>query len=426
MKNWFLFLLVLVSSIGATSAQSKKVLFIGNSYTGANNLPQMFVDVVNSAGDSVIIDAVTPGGYRFLNHSSDATTLSKIASNNWDYVALQAQSQEPSWPIGQVQQEVFPHAAILCNAIRANNACSMPMFYRTWGRKNGDAGNCASWPPVCTYEGMDSLLNERYQMMADDNEAIVSPVGAVWKYIISNNPTIELYSPDESHPSVAGTYAAACTFYTTVFRKDPLLITFDSSLPTAEALTIRNAVKAVVFNDFMEWNIGEYDPVADFSYVQNTTDIDFTNKSDNSNDFLWFFGDGDSSSIPNPVHTYLAPGDYYVTLDASKCGRVSSHVDTIEIVTSTGLQEVNETNSLRVYPNPAKEFISVDLTAMPSSALIELFIYSDKGNVVRKISNVSNQLLSVRISDLPTGFYVVKANSKSGQAVGSRAIQVIR
>ena len=49
----------------------------------------------------------------------------------------------------------------------------------TWGRENGDQSNCQSWPPVCTYEGMDDLLRERYMIMANDNNALVAPVGAV-------------------------------------------------------------------------------------------------------------------------------------------------------------------------------------------------------------------------------------------------------
>lgn len=71
------------------------------------------------------------------------------------------------------------------------------------GKKEGDAGNCPFWPPVCTYSGMDSLLNLRYRMMAEDNDALLSPVGQVWHYIRDNHPEIELYNADMSHPSSA-------------------------------------------------------------------------------------------------------------------------------------------------------------------------------------------------------------------------------
>lgn len=147
----------------------------------------------------------------------------------------------------------------------------------TWGRKNGDASNCASWPPVCTYSGMDSLLNLRYRMMADSNNAIVSPVGAVWKYIRQNFPLIDLYQSDESHPSVAGTYAAACSFYTALFRKDPTAITFNSTLSTTDAANIRTAAKLIVYDSLMNWHIGAYDPLANFTYsISNGNQVSFT------------------------------------------------------------------------------------------------------------------------------------------------------
>lgn len=154
-----------------------------------------------------------------MTHANSAAAMTAINADNWNHVVLQAQSQEPSFPIGQVQNEVFPYATILCDAIRANDACTRPVFYMTWGRENGDQQNCAGWPPVCTYEGMDSLLNLRYSMMGEDNEAYVSPVGAVWHYIRDNYPDIDLYAADGSHPSQAGSYAAACTFYAIIFEK---------------------------------------------------------------------------------------------------------------------------------------------------------------------------------------------------------------
>ena len=79
--------------------------------------------------------------------------------------------------------------------------------------------NCPNWPPVCTYEGMDDLLHERYLMMANQNEALVSPVGAVWRHIRDSNYDFELYSPDGSHPSTLGSYIAGVCFYTTLHFK---------------------------------------------------------------------------------------------------------------------------------------------------------------------------------------------------------------
>ena len=110
---------LLFTAATGTAQLKEEVLFLGNSYTGANNLPSLTAQVALSAGDTLIYDSNTPGGYRFLNHAADATSVAKIMSNDWDHVILQAQSQEPSWPDGQVAVEVFPYAEILCDTIRS-------------------------------------------------------------------------------------------------------------------------------------------------------------------------------------------------------------------------------------------------------------------------------------------------------------------
>ena len=151
----------------------KRVLFLGNSYTYVNDLPALTRDIAASMGDTLEIDSNTPGGYTFQMHTTNTTSLNKIMQGNWDFVILQEQSQLPSFPYSQVETECFPFAEFLDSVINQYNTCGETMFYMTWGRKNGDASNCALWPPVCTYNGMDSLLRLRYCMMTDSNNAVV-------------------------------------------------------------------------------------------------------------------------------------------------------------------------------------------------------------------------------------------------------------
>ncbi|MCQ2280466.1 MAG: T9SS type A sorting domain-containing protein, partial [Bacteroidales bacterium] len=160
----------------------------------------------------------------------------------------------------------------LCQQIRNVTPSANIVFYMTWGRKNGDATNCANYPPLCTYQGMDSLLYWRYMQMAADNAAVISPVGRVWHAIRDSHPEIELYSSDESHPSVAGTYAAAVTFYTILFRKSPALITNNLTVDAATAQIIRETVQTVVFDSLDFWY--QYAPntaIAHADYGRNVT-----------------------------------------------------------------------------------------------------------------------------------------------------------
>lgn len=247
------FIFFLCLALISQAQQTKKVLFIGNSYTGVNNLPNLVYQIGLSTNDTLIYDSNTPGGARFLNHASNSATLNKIAAQDWDYVVLQAQSQEASWPPSDLNTVVFPYAKILSDSIKANNICSKPLFYTTWGRKNGDAQNCNYAPHVCTYEGMDSALTAAYTTMAALNAGVVSPVGPVWRYLRQNSG-IELYASDGSHPSLAGSYAAACTFYAMIFEKEPTTISWNSSLNALVADSIKAAAKLIAYDSLAKWD----------------------------------------------------------------------------------------------------------------------------------------------------------------------------
>ena len=242
-------------------ANSLNVLFIGNSYTASNNLTNIISSIATSMGDNLNTESSLLGGATLQLHTSNSNTNDLIMSGNWDYVVLQEQSQYPSFPLFQVEQDVFPYATQLSELINEYNDCGEIVFFMTWGRENGDQGNCPNWPPVCTYEGMDDLLRERYLIMANDNNALVSPVGAVWRFIRDSEYNIDLYSQDGSHPSFLGSYVAAVCFYTTLFQKDPLEIpwTADFGVSESDAELINEVVKIVVFDNLGEWNIESND-----------------------------------------------------------------------------------------------------------------------------------------------------------------------
>lgn len=61
-------------------------------------------------------------------HSTSVQTLSKINQQQWDYVVLQAQSQEPSFPASQVASDTYPYATILVDSIESHFSCTEPLF----------------------------------------------------------------------------------------------------------------------------------------------------------------------------------------------------------------------------------------------------------------------------------------------------------
>lgn len=258
MKKILIILLFLSCSL-LSNSQTKKVLFIGNSYTFYFDMPQIVADLASSVGDNLSVTTSAYGGWSLSQHSTTTNTLNLINQGGWDYVVLQEYSQNPSESQSFVEANVYPYAQYLDNLIHAASPNAVTIFYMTWGRKDGDTERCGVNPPVCTYIGMDNLTRTRYMFMAQTQHAIISPAGPVWRYIRSHYPLINLYDPDGSHPSNAGSYAIACSFYTAIFRKDPTLLTYNSALSPSDAAQIRNAAKAVVFDSLMTWHIGEYD-----------------------------------------------------------------------------------------------------------------------------------------------------------------------
>lgn len=380
---------------------TKSAFFVGNSYTATNNLPQLISDVAESAGDVLLYNSNAPGGYTFEMHTTNTTTLEQIALGTWDYVVLQEQSQLPSFPIGQVEVECFPFATTLDSLIRAANACTETMFFMTWGRKDGDASNCAFWPPVCTYNGMDSLLRERYMTMGEDNEAEVSPVGAVWHYLRDTHPEIELYIGDGSHPSAAGSYAAACTFYAAIFRNDPTLITYDFTLPSDQASVIREATKLVVYDSLASWYIGTYmhEPIANFNV---NTDIPFTasfeNLSENAISYLWNFGDGTSSTEAAPVHIYGAEGMYTVSLEVTGCSDVDNYTSDINI---TGVETSIQNNAILNWQPENPVHAELLLPANNNNWRIEIL------DMAGKLVMQTNAQTSIMLDGVPAGAYII-------------------
>jgi len=407
MVRKFFSLLVLLCFLQILSGQPIRVLFVGNSYTAVNNLPSLFQSIAASTGDEVQTNSNTPGGCTFQLHCSNQSA-SLIQQGGWDYVVLQEQSQLPAFPLSQVQSDCFPYAAQLNGMIEQYNPCAETVFYMTWGRKYGDQDNAAFFPPLATYEGMDSLLYERYMYMTQQNNSIVSPVGRVWRYIRTNHPEIDLYSSDNSHPSVAGSYAAACAFYTTILRKDPTHITEFCGLNQNVAQIIQNAVKTVVFDQPSTWYIGERALYADFQYQINSGFSNTTQNTNSTTVYQWNFGNGDFSTEETPTYSFTNSGIYTVSLTATDdCGQSSTISK--EITVSLNIDDFSRQFTL--YPNPCDHFLTISNKMNDMSISVSLFDISGK-LLVTKSTSESQVILNME--DFSNGIYVLKVSNSNG------------
>lgn len=342
----FLTVVLLITSSDVTAQSTKRVLFLGNSYTGSNNLPLIIQELALSTGDTLIWDSRTPGGYTLGGHENSPESQEKIMTGNWDFIVLQGQSREPI-----TQNASFMGAGKQLDKFMAiHDICSTPLLYMTWGRENGDPDLCPFYPATCTYEGMDAWLRASYLELAEETYSEVSPVSLVWNHIRSDYPDIDLYASDSSHPSLTGSYAAACSFYTSIFKKDPTGITNNYGLDPLETAAIRDVARSVVFEDLESWDFKAL-PISDFEYSSSDIELNYIgfNPLDygTAESYLWDFGDGSTATSGNTIHLFESNGTYTVTLTTTSCDQDGLHVS----VTDTIIQFCDHSPTVSP-PNP--------------------------------------------------------------------------
>lgn len=330
--------LLLLTATLAVQAQEKRVLFIGNSYTAYNNLPQLVVQMAAGAGETVVTGQSVPGGQTLEQHSTNSNTLNLIRQGNWDHVVIQEQSQRPAFPDAQVATQVLPFAQALVDSIRAYSPCADIAFYMTWGRQDGDAQNCVAFPPVCTYEGMQQRLRQGYLTMAQQNQTACAPVGMAWRTVRNTHPDISLYNADGSHPSLEGSYLAATTIFCTLFQRTAEDLPFTANLPVATANLLRQVASSTVLDSLSTWNIGILDPVADFEAqaLQGSTFRFMSMDPPPGATFWWDLGDGTTANVDEVEHSYAESGNYVVIHAVTdECGRSDTTELAIDVVVTS-------------------------------------------------------------------------------------------
>lgn len=206
---------VLASSLKLDSQEKPRslhILFIGNSYTYFNNLPEILTKLAQAGNQGdVETKMVAPGGWRLKDHWEKGESLKALHQSKWDIVVLQEQSTlgVNYYVDGKIRiagDQVFkPYAEKWASEIRRVGAT--PMLYLTWARKATPEDQAA--------------LSYAYMRAAKDAGAQVAPVGIAWEQVREQQPLLELFYADGSHPSAAGTYLAACTFYAAIFHRSP-------------------------------------------------------------------------------------------------------------------------------------------------------------------------------------------------------------
>lgn len=406
-------LLFCLIALSSTAQQPTRVLFLGNSYTYVNNLPTLIANIAHANHDTLYYESNLIGGFTFYNHFNDPVSKAKLAAGNWQYVVLQAQSQEPSFSPAQVNTQTLPYALKLDSLAKKASPCAVSVFYETWGRKNGDASNCAFYPPVCTYIGMQNRLRDSYKLFTDSSKGLMAPVGEAFRSSIAQMPGLDLYSSDESHPSLEGSYLAAAVFYEVLFKKSVMSNTYNPGVSTTTTLAfLQQVAHAIVSDSLSTWRIGKNTPHGAFTTASVTPATwQFSPTFANMN-HLWRFGDGITSTVTAPSHTYAVSGSYTVQhVMYNGCQRDSTQRVVNAVVNSDVSVLEKSWTWFNISPNPVSSLCVVVTPVTTALRLRDVTGRLVKQYELRAGSN------SLDISELPAGVYLFEMDGATPHRV---------
>lgn len=152
-------------------------------------------------------------------------------------------------------------------------------------------------------------------------------------------------------------------------------------------------------------------PISGFSYAAIGLGVNFTDFTTGSvASWSWDFGDGNTSVLQHPNHTYAAPGNYTVLLTVSSAnGCQSTSSQTITVVLN-GIANISST-PLNVYTENNQ--LNVSFTREVQSARIQIYDALGKELLDEVLSN--GKLFRRDLSRIATGIIVVKV-SENGKS----------
>ena len=179
------------------------VLFIGNSHTYLNYMPQMLVALADAQdrGLELRVEQCTGEGASLEWHWKNPPSRYAITGNRWDYVVLQDRSGGPL-----EEPDSFAHyAGLLDSKIREHNARTI--FFMTWANR--------------TRPETQAELADAYTRIARQRGAALAPVGQAWQAVHKTAPGFALHHRDDRHANPVGSYLTACVFYSVLFNTSP-------------------------------------------------------------------------------------------------------------------------------------------------------------------------------------------------------------
>jgi hypothetical protein len=208
-------------------SKSRKVLFIGNSFTARNDVPGLIELLAAARGKTLEHRLISAGGASLRNHWNAGQARKAIESGGFDAVALQEQSTLPVKNALRMHENVRLFDAVI------KAAGAQTVLYMTWARQHAPESQQA--------------ITDAYLSIGRELGATVVPAGLAWQRFLQKHDQPVLHDRDGSHPTLAGSYLAACVFYGVLFEESPVEIETElRGVETQDRLALQKTAWGVV------------------------------------------------------------------------------------------------------------------------------------------------------------------------------------
>lgn len=183
------FICIVFNIEGQNNKRTHNILFVGNSLTYTNNLPSLIKTKAKYSGYNIETEMLALPNYAISDHWKKGEVQKLIKSKKYDIVIIQ---QGPSSQ--SKGKKILIDYGKKYNTICKENNTLLAFFM--------------VWPSLEYYDTFDDVI-KNYKIAAKTNDAILLPVGEVWKNYFDRSKKFDYLGSDNFHPSKKGTDIAA-------------------------------------------------------------------------------------------------------------------------------------------------------------------------------------------------------------------------
>lgn len=253
-------------------AKEVNVLFIGNSLTYYNDMPQILQDMVNETDPDIKIEQVSYPGFSLYAHleniieesSEDniktrkkgegevTATEKRIQEKNWDIIVMQTGGVNILIP--EIKNlKVDPAIQEILNL---SNCQSKYVLFNTWTTKidypkeycypavvvdrYAKPGEKICSPKISDEKNYAQLLESGYKELSSKNNLILTKHATLFERVREKHPNLDLLE-DDMHPSRKGAFLSAAIFYELLTGKKANKLKYKADLNTEIATLLKKA-----------------------------------------------------------------------------------------------------------------------------------------------------------------------------------------